>query len=57
MNIYQSKIDVAKFDGMNNFGMWRCNVMGALMTLKLKDALRLEEKPEEISEKKLGQDE
>jgi len=24
VNNHQSKIDVVKFDGMNNFGIWRC---------------------------------
>jgi len=28
--IYQSKIDVVKFDGTNNFGMWRCEMIDAL---------------------------
>jgi len=51
MNVHQAKINVAKFDGSNNFGIWRCEVMDALTTLNLKDALLLENKPEEISEK------
>jgi len=45
------KIDVVKFDGKNNFGIWRCKVMDALTTLKLEETLCLEEKLEEISEK------
>jgi len=57
MNIHQSKIDVVKFDGTNNFGMWRCEVLDALTASNLKDALLLERKPEETSEKRLGQDE
>ena len=27
MHIHQLKIDVVKFDDMNNFGMWRCEVL------------------------------
>jgi len=45
------KINVAKFDGTNNFEMWRCEVMAALTASNLEDALRLEEKPEDTSEK------
>jgi len=45
------KIDVVKFDGKNNFGMWRCEVMDALTVSNLEDTLRLEEKSEETSEK------
>ena len=45
------KIDVMNFDGMNNFEMWRCEVMDALTASNLEDSLRLEEKPEETSEK------
>jgi len=40
------KSDVVKFDGKNNFGMWRCEVMNALMTSNLEDTLRLEKKYE-----------
>ena len=39
-----TKIDVVKFDGTNNFGIQRCEVMDALTTSNLKDSLRLEEK-------------
>ena len=51
VNIHQSKIDVVKFDGMNNFSMWRCEVMDALTASNLKDSLLREKKPEEISKK------
>ena len=44
------KIDVVKFDGKNNFGMWRCKVINALTTSNLKDTLRLEKKLEATSE-------
>jgi len=39
------RIDVVKFNGTNNFGMWRCEVMDALMASNLEDTLRLEKKP------------
>jgi len=45
------KIDVVKFDGNNNFKIWRCEVMDALTTSNLEDTLRLEENLEETSEK------
>ena len=51
VNIHQSKIDVVKFDGTNNFGMWRCDVMNVLTTSNLDDAILLERMPEESSDK------
>jgi len=51
VNPHPMKIDVVKFDGTNNFGMWRCEVMDTLTTSNLEDTLRLKEKPEETSEK------
>ena len=45
------KIDVVKFNNTNNFGMWRCEVMDALMTSNLEDSLCLKEKSKETSEK------
>ena len=51
VNLYPLKIDVVKFDGKNNFGMWRCEVMNALTASNLKDTLRLEKKHDSISEK------
>ena len=50
MNPHPLKIDVVKFDGKNNFGMWRCEVMDALTTSNLEATLRLEKKPEATSE-------
>ena len=50
MNPHPLKIDVVKFDGKNNFGMWRCEVMDALTTSNLEDTLRLEKKCETTSE-------
>ena len=29
-NVHHMKIDVGKFDGTNNFKLWRCEVMDAL---------------------------
>ena len=46
MNPHPLKINVVKFDGKNNFGMWRCEVMDALTASNLEDTLRLEKKPE-----------
>jgi len=51
VNHHSTKIDVVKFDNTNNFGMWRCEVIDALTTSNLEDALRLEEKPEKTSKK------
>ena len=44
MNPHPLRIDVVKFNGTNNFGMWRCEVMDALTTSNLEDTLRLEKK-------------
>ena len=51
MNPHPLKIDVVKFDDKNNFGMWRCEVMGALTASNLEDTLRLEEKCDSTYEK------
>jgi len=29
-NIHHMKIDVVEFNGTNNFGLWRCEVLDAL---------------------------
>ena len=42
-NVYRMNIDVVKFDGTNNFGLWRCEVMDTLNAQNLKDALELQE--------------
>jgi len=47
VNIHQLKINVVKFNGTNNFDMWRCEVMDALIASNLKDVLLLERKPDE----------
>jgi len=44
MNPHPLRIDVVKFDGKNNFDMWRCEVMNALMASNLEDTLQLEKK-------------
>ena len=50
MNPHPLKIDVVKFDGKNNFGMWRCEMMDTLTTSNLEDTLRLGKKPQATSE-------
>jgi len=50
MNPHPLKIDVVKFSGKNNFGMWRCEVMDALTASNLEDTLRLEKKRVATSE-------
>ena len=52
MNPHPLKIDVVKFDGKNNFEMWRCEVMDTLMVSNLEVTLRLEKNPEATSEHK-----
>ena len=42
---------MVRFDDMKSFDMWRCKLMDVLTSSNLKDALRLEEKPKETSEK------
>jgi len=44
VNPHPLRVDVVKFNGKNNFGMWRCEVMDALMTSNLEDTLRLDKK-------------
>ena len=39
VNQSKVKINVIKFDDMNNFGVWRCEVMDTQMTSNLEDAL------------------
>ena len=51
MNPHPLKINVVKFNGKDNFDIWRCEVMDALMASNLENTLRLEKKPEAISEK------
>ena len=39
LNPHLMKINVIKFDGTNNFEMWRCEVIDALTTSNLEDTL------------------
>ena len=50
-NVHQMKINVVKFDGTNNFELWRCEVMDALNAQNMKDTLELQERPTEVDEK------
>ena len=50
VNPHPLRIKVVKFDGKNNFGMWRCEVMDALTALNLEDTLRLEKKRNSTTE-------
>ena len=50
MNPHPLKIDVVRFNGKNNFEMWRCEVIDALTASNLEDTLRLEKKREATSE-------
>jgi len=45
------RIDVVKFDGKNNFGMWRCEVIDVLTTSNLEYTLWLEKKRASTTEK------
>ena len=45
------KIDVVKFNGSNNFRLWRYEVLDALNAQNLKDSLELQEKPENMEVK------
>ena len=50
MNPHSLKIDVVKFDGKNNFEMWRCEVMDALTASNLENTPQLGKKCEITSE-------
>ena len=54
VNPHPLRIDVAKFNGTNNFGMWRCEVMNALNAQNLEDTLFLPEKSTETLENDRG---
>ena len=45
-----TKFDVEKFDGTNNFGMWQCEVQDILFQQELDVALE-ENRPEDVDEK------
>ena len=42
VNLHSLRIHVVKFDGKNNFGIWRCEVMDALAASNIEDTLRLD---------------
>ena len=48
--VTNTKFDVEKFDGTNNFGMWQCEVQDILFQQKLDVALE-ENRPEDVDEK------
>ena len=48
--VTNTKFDVEKFDGTNNFGMWQCEVQDVLFQQELVVALE-ENKPEDVDEK------
>jgi len=50
VNPHPLRIDVVKFDGQNNFGTWRYEVMDALTASNLEDTLRLERKRDSTAE-------
>jgi len=50
VNPHPLRINVVKFDGKNNFSMWRCEVMDALTTSNLEDTLQLEKKCDSTTE-------
>jgi len=51
VNPHPLKIDVVKFDGKNNLGIWRYKVMDALTISNLEDTLRLDKKRDSTTEK------
>ena len=50
MNPHPLRIDVVKFNGTNNFGMWRREVMDALTASNLEDTLCLEKRQNSTTE-------
>ena len=48
--VTNTKFDVEKFDGTNNFGMWQCEVQDILFQQELDVALE-ENRPEDVDEK------
>ena len=48
--VTNTKFDVEKFDGTNNFGMWQCEVQDVLFQQELDVALE-ESRPEDVDEK------
>ena len=48
--VTNTKFDVEKFDGTNNFGMWQCEVQDIIFQQDLDVALE-ENRPEDVDEK------
>ncbi|KAL7246770.1 hypothetical protein ACSBR2_001803 [Camellia fascicularis] len=48
-SISNAKFEVEKFDGRNNFGMWKCKVLDVLIQHELD--IVLDDKPAEMSDK------
>ncbi|KAM2341126.1 hypothetical protein ACFX1X_020501 [Malus domestica] len=48
-----TRLEVDKFNGFNNFGMWQCEVMDVLYQQELD--MVLEDKPEDIDDKQWTQ--
>jgi len=51
LNPHLMNIDVVKLDGMNNFRMWRCEVMDTFDGIKPRGHSTMKKKSKEISEK------
>jgi len=47
-NVNHMKTDVVKFDGTNDFDLWRCEVLDALNAQNLENTLLLQERPMEV---------
>ena len=50
VNPHLLRIDVVKFDGKNNFGIWRYEMMDALTVSNHEDTLHLEKKCDSTTE-------
>ena len=50
-NVHHMMIDVVMFDGTNNFGLWRDEIMDTLNAQNLEDTLELQERPTEVDDK------
>ena len=49
-NVTSAKIDVEKFDSLNNFGLWQCEILDGLCQQDQDIALE-ETKPEKMNDK------
>lgn len=50
VTVHSTKIDVAKFDGVINFGMWMCEMRDALNAQNLEETLESEAAPQGVEE-------